>query len=201
MGKQKSGNFPVGVWLPFWYLQPMKRPRKLTDPDPYPHAYWVLPGILMAGGYPGSKFDRLAGFLDLRISLIIDLMEKGEKDQFGVPYAQFYSNLYLEARRQGNNISISRKPIPYLDIPSPRKMKAILDKIDIAISRDRRVYVYSRTGRGRAGLVVGCYLVRRGMTGKEALRQIKTLRREVLADSLPSPEADDQRDMVLNWKG
>jgi len=54
---------------------------------------------------------------------------------------------------------------------------------------------------GRAGLIAGCYLVRRGMTGEEDLKEIKTLRREELADHLPSPETEDQRSMVLSWTG
>ena len=52
-----------------------------------------------------------------------------------------------------------------------------------------------------AGLIAGCYLVRRGMTGEETVKEIKMLRREELADQLPSPETETQRNMVLNWKG
>ncbi len=79
-------------------------------------------------------------------------------------------------------------------------MKAILDKIDTAISRGRMNMFYSRNGQGRVGMVVGCYFVRDGMTGEEALEWIRILRMAKPTGHLPSPETERQRKMVLNWK-
>lgn len=76
-----------------------------------------------------------------------------------------------------------------------------MDKIDVAISRGRRVYVHSQNGRGRAGMVVGCYLVRHGMTGDKALEWIRILRMAKPTGDFPSPETEGQRKMVMNWKG
>jgi len=69
-------------------------------------------------------------------------------------------------------------------------MIAILDKIDVAISRGRRVYVHSSDGRGRVGTVVGCSLVRHGMTGEEALKRIRILQGVTPTGHPPPPETE-----------
>jgi len=84
---------------------------------PFPHAYWVIPGDLIAKGYPGSKNDTLAGFYGYRISRIIDLMEKGEREENGKPLPDYHSNLYLENRRHIGDITITTKPIKHGTVP------------------------------------------------------------------------------------
>jgi protein-tyrosine phosphatase len=69
-----------------------------------------------------------------------------------------------------------------------------------SISNNRPVYVHCRGGRGRTGTVVGCYLVRHGLTGQGALERIKELRRNEPTGHLPSPEAREQVEMVLSWE-
>jgi protein-tyrosine phosphatase len=61
------------------------------------------------------------------------------------------------------------------------------------------VYVHCRAGIGRTGLVVGCYLVRHGETGNEALLAIKQLRSSISSSWMQSPETDAQVDFVRNW--
>ena len=101
-------------------------------------------GILGSRGWPMISWWILSNFLDLRVSLLIDLMES-EASEESDPLGAIYP--------------------------------------------------------GRAGLVAGCYLVRHGMSGEERINEINMLMMEVLADQLHSPETEDPRSMVLNWKG
>jgi hypothetical protein len=54
-----------------------------TLPVPFPRFYWVIPKILLAGCYPGSKdpkeaTDKLTALIDAGIRHIINLMEPDE---------------------------------------------------------------------------------------------------------------------------
>ena len=78
-------------------------------------------------------------------------------------------------------------------------MVEILDTIDTALSDGRNIYLHCYGGKGRTGVVVGCYLTRHGMSGSEALELIKKLRRNMNGDSGQSPETTLQKRMVLEW--
>jgi protein-tyrosine phosphatase len=80
-----------------------------------------------------------------------------------------------------------------MDVPTLAHMRWILDTIDAAVDEGRTVYIHCWGGIGRTGTVVGCYLVRQGMAGDQALQEI-TRRR-----GIGSPETESQRQMVLNW--
>jgi len=58
--------------------------------------------------------------------------------------------------------------------------------------------VHCLGGLGRTGTVVGCFLVRHGLSGAQALETIQLLRRTTPNADSPSPEAEMQRWMVLN---
>lgn len=158
---------------------------------PFPEAYWVEPGFLLAGPYPGVRWahitsDKLPKLLRADIQLFIDLTEEGE----GLPYAD---QLGGKARHQ-------RIPISDFDTPSPQEMVTILNALDYALRRSRRVYVHCLAGLGRTGTVIGCYLVRHGMNGNEALQKIRELRADTPFARSPSPEMEAQQQMVLRWQ-
>ena len=78
-----------------------------------------------------------------------------------------------EARALGLTVTHQRHTIGDFSVPdSPKFMAATLDAIDSAISDGNTVYVHCWAGVGRTGTVVGCWLVRHGKTGDEALAQI-----------------------------
>ena len=81
-------------------------------------------------------------------------------------------------------------------------MMSILDAIDNALSRGGTVYVHCWGGVGRTGTVIGCWLVRHGLSGEEALEQIaewwKGVEKSHRAPS--SPETSGQRGYVMEWK-
>lgn len=166
-------------------------------PPPIPDSYWVIPGRLLAGEYPGAREDmdarrKLRRFLDAGITFFLDLTEEGEL----VPYAHLLAE---EAMARGIAVEHHRAPIRDLSTPTPDETERILDIIDAALGAGHRVYVHCWGGIGRTGTIIGCYLVRHGMTGAEALAQIERLRRPTPDGWRRSPETQEQWAFVLNW--
>ena len=80
-------------------------------------------------------------------------------------------------------------------------MCEILDTIDGALTRQETVYVHCWGGHGRTGTVVGCWLVRRGHSPKQAISQIHEWRRRpAFAQKPPSPETPDQHAFIQTWR-
>ena len=86
-------------------------------------------------------------------------------------------------------------------LPTRAGMYAILDAIDAALAQERRVYLHCFGGVGRTGTVVGCYLVRHGHSGAQALQELVGWWREVPKSTRSpySPETRQQEQFVLNW--
>lgn len=166
------------------------------------NTYWVEPGRFAAGEYPGALHRREAAYklrilLEAGISRFIDLTEPHELLE---PYAETAAE---EASRLGTSVEHSRHSIVDLHVPqSPRETAAILDVIDEAIGAGETVYVHCWGGVGRTGTVVGCWLVRHGMTGDQALAQIAEWWEgmEKAYRTPRSPEMPRQREYVRNWR-
>lgn len=158
---------------------------------PIPDSYWVVPGKLLAGEYPGAKLDadalqRLKSFSASGVTSFVDLTEESEG-------LSPYSSLLDGAKWM-------RLPIADGGCPTPEQMRAILDSIDGELADDRVVYAHCWGGHGRTGTVVGCWLVRHGLVPKAALAQIGKLRVGVPdADWMPSPETSGQVRLVERW--
>ena len=88
-----------------------------------------------------------------------------------------------------------------MSVPSVEAMTSILDAIDGAMEAGRTVYVHCWGGIGRTGTVVGCWLVRRGDTGDEALDQIAEWWKHVEKSwRVPrSPQTHEQHEYVRRW--
>lgn len=166
---------------------------------PIPASYWIQPGRFLAGEYPGEWNDRasrlrLRQFLEAGLSFFLDLTEAGE---YGLrPYQPL---LKKEASKLRRSVEHQRLSIPDRGTPTPKQMTHILDTIDSALAAGQTVYVHCYAGIGRTGTVVGCYLVRHGMDGEEALSEIARLRQGIPGDWMTSPETDRQREMVRRW--
>ena len=76
------------------------------------------------------------------------------------------------------------------------------DRIDESIENDQPLYLHCLGGIGRTGTVVWCYLIRHGLAGcKEVLSRIQDIRKVTEDHYRRSPETEEQRDMVLAWRG
>jgi protein-tyrosine phosphatase len=167
---------------------------------PIPESYWVVPGQFLAGEYPGHYTEKLArqklsAFLEAGITDFIDLTHSHEL----VPYESMLKELapLYELKANYTRISIVDRGLPTIET-----MRQILDTIDEAIKRKRKVYVHCWGGIGRTGTVVGCYLVRHGETPKSAITQVNRLflGRQRDPHQTRSPETDEQVQFILDWR-
>ena len=157
---------------------------------PIPDSYWVIPGRLLAGEYPGATDHdearaKLRRVRDAGVTLFLDLTEEDEL----IPYEALLDE----------DLRAIRMPIRDLSTPSREEMTRILDVIDSELEAGSVVYVHCYGGIGRTGTVVGCHLVRRGMSGADAIETIARWRRDTPDGARRSPETDDQRRMILGW--
>lgn len=167
---------------------------------PIADSYWVQPGLLLAGEYPGAREEaaareKLGALLDVGIRQFVDLTEAGEYHLR--PYWPLVQQL---AAARGIEAAHTRLAIPDMGVPTRGHMLAILDAIDAAVTAGRGVYVHCFGGIGRTGTVVGCYLVRHGADAQTALAEIARRRVGTPDGYRRSPETEEQRRLVLTWR-
>jgi ADP-ribosylglycohydrolase len=173
--------------------------RMAAPPAPVDNAYWVEPGRLLAGAYPGAGGEeatrsRLSRLREAGIDCFLDLTEPGEL----APYEQLLPGPYGR-----DAVVYLRKPIRDHGLPRDTgEMVEILDELDAALEEGRRVYLHCRAGIGRTNVVVGCWLARRGSVGEAALERLNVLwQSSPRAASWPSvPETPAQEDYVRDWR-
>ena len=168
---------------------------------PIPNSY-VVPGTrLMAGEYPGHRDSReagarLAALLDAGVRTFVDLTAPADALE---PYEPVLRRLPF-----GPDAERLSFPIKDVSITHAEGMCRILDAIDSALAADHAVYVHCWGGVGRTGTVVGCWLVRHGKTGDEAVAEVNRLFQfmtpKKLAGHPVSPETGEQREMIRGWR-
>lgn len=156
-----------------------------------PDSYWVEPGALLAGEYPGSHEEaesaaRLDALREAGVTSFLDLTEEGE-----LPPYQPLLRAGVRYRRLG---------VRDFSCPSKDEMRAILDLVDAEVARGETVYVHCWGGVGRTGTVVGCWLARHGLAGEEALGRLAQLRAASTKAGRTSPETPAQHALVRDWR-
>lgn len=174
-------------------------------PVPFPRSYWIIPGLLMGGEYPGARDpekarEKISRLLDAGVRRIVNLMEEDESDHAGSPFTT-YEDLLEELSRERNiQSAVIRFPVVDMGIPGPGTMRKILNTIDGAVEQGKAVYVHCWGGIGRTGTVAGCFLIRHGLAHCEnVLEKIACLRINDPESYRISPEGTEQRKFVQNW--
>ncbi|MEJ2110629.1 MAG: protein-tyrosine phosphatase family protein [Acidobacteriota bacterium] len=172
---------------------------------PFARSYWVVPGRILAGAYPGNPVrekakGKLRTLIDAGIRCFIDLTSPEDSNLYGeelVPYGDLLEGIADEREW----VLYFRMSITDMDVPSHAGMVKILDLIDKAVSEGMPVYVHCLGGFGRTGTVVGCWLVRHGIAqGASVIDLIRKLRRNESQAHWDSPQTSEQRRFILRWK-
>ena len=166
---------------------------------PLPESYWVEPDRFLAGEYPArfeteSTRQRIDSLLQAGFDSFIDLTRPNET----ITYLRI---LLEEAKLYNIKVHHQRFAIGDYGLPTPDIMKSILDAIDIDLKDGKKIYLHCWGGIGRTGTTVGCYLVRRGKTGEQALRQLAEWWQTVPKSKVHarSPETYEQAEFIRNW--
>jgi hypothetical protein len=167
-------------------------------PKPDPNTYWVVPGKLLAGEYPGARDPeearrRVRRFLQAGVRHFIDLTETDEPLE---PYAD------LLTEEAGSTASYQRIPIRDVSVPEePKTVAEIIVAIDRGMAAGGITYVHCWGGVGRTGLAVACWLQERGQTPDEALTNLADKWRSCAkSQRMPnSPETAEQVRWVKEW--
>lgn len=169
---------------------------KITKPKW--HCYWLKPQKVMIGEYPSSRAlanvrERMREFLEIGITFFLDLTEEGEMPSY-------LPALKEEAKVMGKTVEYVRMPVRDIGIPSREYMIKILDTIDKAIADNHTVYVHCRGGIGRISVVSGCFYVRHGMSGEQALEALQGLFLPGSNGIIPkAPGTFEQQHFIRTW--
>ena len=155
----------------------------------------------LAGSYPIASREetftsrRLTALLEAGVDTFFDITRPGET----APYMPL---LEEHALRFNRRVVHHRHPVQDRGLPTPAEMAKLLDAIDEALAAGRTIYLHCLGGIGRTGTAVGCWLVRHGMSGEEALAHLNSLYQTAEQSKIysRSPEVDAQVDFILHWK-
>jgi protein tyrosine/serine phosphatase len=177
---------------------------------PFPATYWVVPGTLLAGAYPGGRdekttAERMKALLDCGVRSVINLMSEEETFEHSagehfVPYEDILEKL---GEAQGLVVEIERYAIEDANTLTEPAVQLVLDAIDAEIDgRNSPTFVHCSDGNARTGVVIGCYLARHGLAnGKGALEKIRELRAgDPVFARKKSPETMTEEKFVLRWR-
>ena len=139
------------------------------------HAWWVEPGRLLAGEYPGARTpektrQKVRLIVDAGIDTIIDLTTPGDGLE---PYEP---ELMAAAERAVRQVRRYAYPIPDMGVLAGEGYDAILARIRAEIDSGRVVYVHCWGGKGRTTTVIGCLLIDGGLDYDGAIARIAELR-------------------------
>ena len=205
-GRRKAEPVPSGGLLA---SRPGRPRRRRAFERPNTDSY-LIPGTrIAAGAYPGThpsspaeeRDAKLHAFLDAGITAFVDLTDPADG------LTDYAPRIRELAAERGIRIAYDRLTIRDIDICTPAHMRKVLDLVDTRLAEGHGVYIHCWGGIGRTGLTVGCWLVRHGASGDQALRKVGKLFQSMDASRVErhratgSPQTLAQRDMVREWEG
>lgn len=142
----------------------------------------------------------MSSILDSGITVFVNLQEPTET---GMGHRPFRDYRPLVRRLSGGLLpdpAFHRFPIPDMGVTSTETIREALDQIDGAHVGGRVVYIHCWGGHGRTGTVVGCWLVRHGLTPDQALERLTELRQhDDYLNAMGSPQTRAQVQMIRKW--
>lgn len=173
----------------------------IEAPAPLPRSYWVLPGKLLAGGYPGRASGGRPGdagadlgkILGSGVGAFVDLTEAGEE-----PGKPSYGALI--ERKASTPGAAERRSAPMRDMSAGRtEVERALGELDALLASGRTVYLHCLGGLGRTGTVVGAYLAEKGLAPPaEAAALVQRLRAGTDSPGSPSPQTEAQLRVIAS---
>jgi hypothetical protein len=174
-------------------------------PNPPEGTYWLDPGRILAGPYPGAPDAaaaraKLQALLDLGVHTFVNLMEEAETDHSGRAFRPYDVEVAELAHPGGASVSCLRFPIQDRHVPTLAEMERILETLDQARSAGP-VYLHCWGGVGRTGTVAACWLLRHRRTTPDlVLEDLAELRRvDRVRGDRPAPENATQQSFVRAW--
>lgn len=165
-------------------------------------SYWVEPGLLLAGAYPGDVEPeahrvKIEALLNANVRVFLSLMETDETNRDGERFVPYDS---LGGSEQTESVCV-RFPIKDLSVPTQLEMVTILNAIDGFHKDGKSVYVHCWGGVGRTGTVVACWLVRKTLATQSNVLDVLMALRQADRERghRDSPESSIQRKFVASW--
>jgi len=173
--------------------------RLPAEPPLRGRAFWVAYPRLLAGAYPGAldleeHREKLAELAGDGITHVINLMEKQEVAHGGRPFRPY------EIELAAAGITVERLRIPDVSTPSPETVRTVLNSIDSALEAGKNVYVHCWGGRGRTGVIIGCWLVNHGWAKPDhAIAELARLRECCVDSCVRAPDTAEQASRITSW--
>ncbi|MBS0614560.1 MAG: ADP-ribosylglycohydrolase family protein, partial [Proteobacteria bacterium] len=179
--------------------------RELFPPTPFPNSFWIEPGKLLAGEYPGvmdaaETRERLEALVEAGVSYFLNLTEPGELPSYDELLPQLRRDRAPSGQETPRLVHV-RRPIEDHGLPDSHDvMRGILDDLERAIGEGHVVYVHCHAGIGRTNTVTGCWLRRQGLTGPLAMRRLNRLwQANARSQTWPRVPEFHQEQFVLAW--
>jgi hypothetical protein len=167
------------------------------------HAWWILPGRLLAGEYPGSLDSAKAAhkrqvLLDAGVSSFVNLTEAGELAGGGQPLEPYHPVICAEAESRGlAPPRHARFPIPDTNVIADAGYDRILEYIRQELADNQVVYFHCWGGKGRTGTVAGTWLIEsEGLDYESTLRRLRELRRGTSEGDHQVPDTRPQYEVL-----
>jgi ADP-ribosyl-[dinitrogen reductase] hydrolase len=162
--------------------------------DDYVHAWWVEPGKVLAGEYPGDRKPAVAAarinlLVDAGIRTFVDLTMPEDRLE---PYAAIVAAAATNRRLDLRHCNIG---IPDFSVSDDATYDQLVDLIHQDADRGG-VFVHCWGGIGRTGTVVGCLLAAGGLGYDGIVERLATLRQGTRKSVRPAPEADSQHEVL-----
>ena len=159
------------------------------------HAWWVEPGRLLAGEYPGARTpektrQKVRLIDDAGVDTIVDLTTPDDGLE---PYQEA---LTAAAEHAGREVRHYAYPIPDMGVLDDEGYDEIVARIRGELDSGRVVYVHCWGGKGRTSTVVGCVLIDGGLDYDAAIARIAGLRAGTRKAIDACPESPSQHRLL-----